>query len=287
MIKKINTYSTRVKLRICLILICIILPFINLKSQVFINEFSASNYSIIEDDIYRDYSDWLELYNSGPDELNLKGYFLSDNFNIPFKWQIAEDVIIPSGGYLLIWADGMDQQLHTNFKISADGEELLLHSPGLELLDSISFGPQKADISYGRRIDDPAKWSFYNTPTPGFQNSSEFFTAICFHTPVFSIQGGMYSSAQDVALSNDFGGLIRYTTDGSEPDIFSPEYLNPVRINETTLLRARIFKEDQLPGPTVTNSYFINENSAQGKLPLVSIASAPENFWDDEKGIYV
>ena len=55
----------------------------------------------------------------------------------------------------------------------------------------------------------------------------------------------------------------------------------------TTVLRARIFEEGMIPGPTLTQSYFVNENSAEAKLPVVSLVTAPGNFWDPEVGIYV
>ena len=256
------------------------------KSQILINEFLASNSLTNSDPEFDDYADWLELYNAGPETLNLGGYFLSDNYDNPGKWQIPSGTTIPSGGFLLIWADGNDTVLHTSFKISASGEQIALYSNHLILLDSISFTGQKTDVSFGRSPDGKGTWAYYQQPTPGSANTTQSYSGISYNLPRFSKRGGMYSSGLWVELLNDMGGDIRYTINGSEPLITSNPYTSSIRIDTTTILRARIFKPDMIPGPTVTHSYFINENSAGGKLPVVSIATEPENFWDQETGIY-
>ena len=97
----------------------------------------------------------------------------------------------------------------------------------------------------------------------------------------------MYTSALSVGLSSHTGWDIRFTMDGSEPDSTSALYSSAITFDTTSILRTRIFNEDMIPGPIATQSYFINENTVDGKLPLVSIATAPENFWDPARGIYV
>ena len=77
---------------------------------------------------------------------------------------------------------------------------------------------------------------------------------------------------------------IRYTLDGSEPLETSPLVSGTIQVDSTTIIRARIFKPGMIPGRIVTQSYFINEAR---KLPVVSLATDPENFWDPVKGIYV
>ena len=44
-----------------------------------INEFSASNADIIDDDNGNSSSDWIEIYNAGEDAVNLAGYRLTDD----------------------------------------------------------------------------------------------------------------------------------------------------------------------------------------------------------------
>lgn len=115
-----------------------------------INEFMADNESTVTDPA-GEYADWVELYNNGTEAINLNGYYLSDKESNPAKWSFP-DVTIEAGGYLIVWADEDEDQegLHSNFKLSASGESLVLSDPDLNLLDQIDFGPQKADTSTGR-----------------------------------------------------------------------------------------------------------------------------------------
>ena len=76
----------------------------SVNGQVLINEFSASNSTQIEDTDFEKYSDWIELYNAGTNAQNIKGYFLTDDFKEPEKWQISSDLTIEAGGFLLVWA---------------------------------------------------------------------------------------------------------------------------------------------------------------------------------------
>ena len=105
--------------------------------------------------------------------------------------------------------------------------------------------------------------------------------------PEYSITGGLFQTPQAIKLSTSQGGLIRYTLDGSVPDIASLAYYGPITVNTTTVVRSRIFIPGLIPGPVNTQSYFINEGFEARKLPVVSIATDPENFWDPVKGIYV
>jgi hypothetical protein len=255
--------------------------------QIRINEFLASNSTINTDPDFNTNADWLELYNDGPGTINLKGYFLTDNFKTPGKWQIDQDLLLPSKGYVIIWTDGNNTGLHTSFKLSANGEEIGLYSPTLVLIDSISFTIQKTDISFGRKSGSTSEWGYFLTPTPAAENNTDFYTDYAKNTPEFTITGGIYTEPQTIELYTDLGGLIRFTTDGSEPTTSSPLYVNPILVNSTEIIRARIFKPGMIPGPITTHSYFINENFDSRNLPVVSIATNPANFWDPTIGIYV
>ena len=258
------------------------------ECQLYINEFSASNSSINQDPDYGEFADWVEIYNSGQSVINLKNYFLTDNKGIPNKWQIVENVLIDAGGFILIWADDMNSGLHANFKLSADGEEIALFSPGLVLLDSLSFSFQKTDISAGRKLDGADVWGYFINPTPGASNTaSVFFADFAKNKPVFSVTGGIYETGFTLELSNPLGGEIRYELDGSEPNDESEIYTFPLSVSSNTIVRARIFKPGMIPGPVVTHSYFLDGDLKSRKLPVVSISTDPINLWDPQKGIYV
>jgi hypothetical protein len=270
------------------LLVLFVLLYCNpVNAQLYINEFMASNTGIVVDPDYDESADWLELYNSSENTVSLLGYFLTDNFSDLYKWQITMDLEIAPGGFLIIWADGMDAGLHTSFKISVSGEELALVSPAGVIVDSLRFNSQKPDVSMGREYDGATSWVFYTEPTPGARNRGDSFDGIVKSRPSFSIVGGIFHSTQMVGINSIYGGTVRYTLDGSEPDESSPVAASPLTINRTTVVRARIFRPGEIPGPIVTHTYFIDPSYGIGTLPVVCISTDPDNFWDDEKGIYV
>ena len=56
--------------------------------------------------------------------------------------------------------------------------------------------------------------------------------------PTFSIKGGVYYEAQEVALSATEGAKIYYTTNGDEPTTSSIEYTAPIEVATTTTIKA-------------------------------------------------
>lgn len=145
-------------------------------SELFINEFMALNTATATDP-QGEYEDWVELYNPGPETINLTGFHLSDDLNNPARWSFPAGTTIEPHEFLLIWcdADEPDPGLHSNFKLSASGESISLYGPagaGLPLIDQYVFGLQSADISLARIPDGSSQWSLCDAPTPGLSNSS-------------------------------------------------------------------------------------------------------------------
>jgi hypothetical protein len=71
------------------------------------------------------------------------------------------------------------------------------------------------------------------------------------HRPIqpvtFSPQVAVFTESTNVAMSSGTPGVdIRYTLDGSEPDLSSPLYKRPIRISQDSYIRARAFR----PGVT-------------------------------------
>ena len=138
---------------------------------VYINELLASNDTTNVDEA-GEFDDWIELYNAGTELQDIGGLFLTDNADNLTKWMIPDGTEIQPQSFLLFWCDEDQEQgdLHTNFKLSGDGEFLsLVNFDGITLLDSITFGPQSADISYGRVSDGGSEWNFLS-PTPEGEN---------------------------------------------------------------------------------------------------------------------
>ena len=255
-------------------------------AQVYINEFMASNTSTIKDPDFNDDADWIELYNDGPAAVNLEGYFLTDNLKKTDKWKIG-NIIIASKGFVVFWADSKDSGSHTSFNLSASGEQIGLFKPDLTAVDSLSFELQDPNISFGRKTDGNPEWVLFVTSTPGTANNTKSYSGIVKSDPSFSIPGGIYQGSVSLEIKSIFGGDVRYTLDGTEPDEQSPIAIEPISIAQNTVVRARIYKPDQIPGPVITNTYLIDTENKINNLPVVCLSSDPANFWDPVKGIYV
>jgi hypothetical protein len=275
--------------------------------RIFINEFLAANLSTNPDMVdFGDFSDWVELYNDESVNVNIGGYYLTDDFTNHTKWQFPANTIIPAKGYYLVWADGYNdvpgktyarnwwpdntqfvtKWCHTNFKLNKDGDEIGLFDGGGNKIDSVAFSNQVFDVSYGRKPDGSNNWFYFGEPTPLASNTSAGINNTNVSANVdFSVEGGFYQSPFQVVLSSSSGnGIIRYTTDGSIPKSASTQYISPISINTNTVLRARVFENSKLPGNITTNSYLINETR---NLPVVSYVADPKFLWDRQLGIYL
>lgn len=102
---------------------------------------------------------WIELFNSAYGEVDVTGFFLSDDINAPTKYMIPKGTVrtkMPLRRYLLLYADGQPHKglFHTNFTL--DGvKNLYLFAPDSSLVDQIAIPELQPDESYGR-VEDGA-----------------------------------------------------------------------------------------------------------------------------------
>lgn len=145
--------------------------------QVVINEFLASNQSDATNETGA-HADWIELFNNTSTPFSLYGLYLSDSYSNPSKFAFPQSATIPANGYLMLWADennSTSSYLHCNFKLSASGEQLMLSDGMGNIIDSITFGAQITDVSYGRCPN--------GTGSFGFLSPTSFASANCAPSP--------------------------------------------------------------------------------------------------------
>ncbi len=229
------------KILAIILLFSIFLPdaLYSIVKGVVINEFLTSNKTGIKDED-GEYSDWIELYNTNSKEVSLAGWALTDDETRADKW-LFPDIKIPGNSYLLVFASEKDRrrpvgQLHTNFKLSADGEYLALFSP--DMLPETELNPFPAmasDVSYGLHENN---WLVFNKPTPGSENDINGLAQM--PVPYISHNHGLYNSPFQIALSSSLPSTsIYYTLDASTPSKTNGTlYTNPFQISGTTVLRA-------------------------------------------------
>ncbi|MCC5916196.1 MAG: CotH kinase family protein [Cryomorphaceae bacterium] len=199
-----------------------VFTFICNAQSISINEIMASNRTTISDED-DDYEDWIELYNFGADSINLFGYGLSDNAADPFRWTFPQ-IELPPGEYLLVWASGKNRTtpglpLHTNFSISASGEDILLTRNDSVQIDFVPATTLAMDVSYGRQPNGTGSWLYFYTPTPNTSNIGTGLTSLL-NPPFFSHASGLYTSNFTLTINHANPNVtIVYTLDGSEPDI--------------------------------------------------------------------
>jgi hypothetical protein len=78
-----------------------------------INEAMSSN--ALFDDEDGDSPDWIELYNPTNTTISLDGWFLSDDLDVPRKWQFSSLSIAPSE-YQVVFASDKDRQLSSTYR---------------------------------------------------------------------------------------------------------------------------------------------------------------------------
>jgi len=147
-------------------------PRLLLSGEVMVSEFMASNNLTIADGDGGS-ADWIELYNPGDLEVDIAGWFLTDDEDSPGKWQFPDepgiDTTLNPGEYRIVFASGEDDvypyvdsqgYLHTNFKLSTNsgsGSEdvLLVRDDGTTVEHGYEDYPQQfTDISYGVYLGD-------------------------------------------------------------------------------------------------------------------------------------
>ena len=135
-------------------------------SDIVINEFVAQNQTGVVDEAGQ-HEDWLELYNTSNQPVDVSGMWLTDDLT-QLKWPIPTGTVIPAEGVLSVWCDedGTQGPMHANFKLSSGGEEIGLFNPaGTALHDSFVFGQQTVDVATGRLYDGQQIWTTLPTPT--------------------------------------------------------------------------------------------------------------------------
>lgn len=141
------------------------------QPPVVINEVSAGN-SVFINDLYKK-NDWIELYNTTDQDIDLAGLYLSDNLSKPEKYQIAQgggqaSTILPARGHRIIWCDKLESvsQLHAPFKLSnTDGSAIRIGAPDGSWADTITYLAHDGGQSVGRYPDGGSDIYLMTIPT--------------------------------------------------------------------------------------------------------------------------
>jgi hypothetical protein len=249
------------------------------NTTVRVNEFMADNASDITD-AEGDFSDWIEFYNPTNETIDLSGWTLSDDSEEHKQW-VFPTVSIGAHDFLIVFASGRDpvfanNELHTNFKLSASGEYLgFFDSYGNSISEfSPAFPELKENQSFGFYTE---AWIVFDEATPGSTN--EISTSTTLPQPSFSVKHGFYEQVFDLQLKSEIEGLsIYYTLDGSDPNFENGLlYQNPISISKTSVVRARVVAANGAQSNSYTQSYLFNND-------IIHQNNSPEGypeFWGE------
>jgi hypothetical protein len=146
-------------------------PRITAAEGLFINEIYASG------------DDWVELYNSTNNTKDISGYIIHDDGDAAY--QLPEGTTVPANGYLVIFCDDGNNDLHTNFKLSSDGETVTLKNADNEIAEAVTYPKLDNGQSYGRYPDGSSELSISGVTSQGTSNNESNAPAITmvFRTP--------------------------------------------------------------------------------------------------------
>lgn len=185
---------------------------------------------------------------------------------------------------------------NVGFTLDSEGGCVYLFDNKGNIVDSLSYPKmQKADVSWGREGEGD-QWGTMLRSTPGGPNTEivEEFP----HKVHFSVEGGVwehldpfyvemtakevpdyYSEKRDV----DTSLCIRYTLDGSEPTDTSKIYSEPVYVESSTCIRAKVFDATR-PLLTSNSVSYINHGRPVDKN-VVSLITDSLYFYGEEEGL--
>jgi len=147
------------------------------------------------------------------------------------------------------------------------------------MIDSVVFGEQTGDISYGRYPDGTDNWRFFGSPSPAAENIGVYEGFVA--EVQFSRDGGLYNEPFSVTLATETEeAIIYYTLDGSEPYALGSRsrqgtvYRGPISINRTTYLKAIAIKTGWKSSDAVEQAYIFLDLSVSdfsSNLPIAVV----------------
>lgn len=141
------------------------------QTPIMINELSSDNEIYLND--YFKKNDWIELFNTTSEDIDVAGMYVSDNVEKPTKYQIPSykdnsiNTIVPAHGYLVIWCDKLEpvSQLHTSFKLGDQGGTAVISAADLSWNNSLPYPELSAWNTVGRYPDGGKKLYVFSKTT--------------------------------------------------------------------------------------------------------------------------
>ena len=152
-------------------------------APVRINEISAANDIYINE--YGKKNDWVELYNTTDEPIDVEGMFLSNDTGnnrlcTLTKGDSDANTVIPAKGYMVVWCDKQASvnDLHTTFKLAATGGTVTLTAADGSWNDGIHYPAHDGYSTIGRYADGAQAIYHLTVPTIGKANQMSSYAEI-------------------------------------------------------------------------------------------------------------
>ncbi len=221
-----------------------------------------------------DYYDWVELKNVSDKTVKLSDYYLTDSADEPKLFRLPEYELAAGATYIVFCGETETDSVyvHAPFSIDAKGDELYLVSKDGTLSDRM--GMRDIPLGYSKgRIDGASGFFFFEKRTPGKDNSSGLRSIS--DKVAASVEQGVYDGVASLTVELSANGTIYYTLNGSEPNLNSAVYTEPITLSNTAVIRAVSYEDGCVPSECATFSYIINEGHT---MPVMSIACKGTEF---------
>jgi len=228
------------------------------KAEVFINELIFKS-----DDLNK--LSYVEIFNNSGDSVNITEAVLTVN---------GEEVQLSASNFLQNESFGF-------YKVSATLKnksfKMKLKIKG-EIVSSLHWKGLKKSEIVGRF---PNGGSLYRLESRSLGKTNDY-VGVKISKPKFNIKTGVYSTAQELILRQEYSNTsMYYTLDGSKVTKKSHQYTAPLEVHKNTVVKAK-YIGNGFKSKTKVVSIFIGETTT---LPIVSIVLDSAEFWDENIGL--
>ncbi len=265
-------------------------------TQLVFNEIQVGNIDQYIDHSYN-YGAWVEIYNPTLLSIGLDNLYITDDEDEPQKYRLpAGTGAVKGRNYKVLYFDhneadgtfGDEAYKQIPFKLQNSGGAIYLYDQtGSQLLASAEYPGCITRCSWARTQDGGDDWGWTGEPTLASSNNNSDFAEFRLEAPEIDTDSRLFTEPFTIKVDIPSGTTLRYTTNGTTPSATNG-YTSAdgiFNISETTIYRFLLLQQGMLPSPVVTRSYIYRDHDYY--LPVISIATNPDNLYDNTIGVYV
>ena len=259
------------------------------ESALVINEIMPANIDVCLDPSMN-YGSWIELYNTSATDLDISGWYLSDDPADRKQCPLGtRSRTVKAHGFLTLWFGHLDDYClnQVEFSLDYDGGTVYLFDAGGNEICSVEYDTIPARLSYARTTDGGSTWGKTGYPTPGATNTTSKFASAQLAAPKVSTDSRIYTGQLSFNVTIPQGATLYYTLNGSAPvpgNTGTYTGNGSFTVTGTEVYRFRLYKDGMLPSPVTTRS-FIKTSNNYG-VPVVSIVTDNNGLYNTNYGMW-